>query len=149
MAGMIDTLWALGRRLTWEELQTPFGDIQLTHQYGALTEAKAAIRTLSRRIRQDGLPPALTPLICGFAGYGNVSTGAQEIYDMLPVQEIAPSELADFAQRDPHHLYKVVFKEKDMVEPVDSDSLFELQNYYDHPEKYRSRFERSEGRSWG
>jgi len=34
-----------------------------------------------------------------------------------------------------------VFKEKDLVEPVNSDDSFELQDYYDKPEKYKSKFE--------
>ena len=29
----------------------------------------------------------------GFTGYGQVSTGAQEIYDLLPVREVVPAEL--------------------------------------------------------
>ena len=36
-------------------------------------------------IRWDGLPEAVRPFVCGFAGYGAVSRGAQEIYDLLPV----------------------------------------------------------------
>jgi alpha-aminoadipic semialdehyde synthase len=92
------------------------------------------------------LPESLTPLICGFAGYGNVSRGAQEIYDLLPTRELAPTELADLLAapeaRDPHHAFKVVFKEQDMVEPTTPDATFQLQDYYDHPEGYRSQFER-------
>ena len=141
LAGMIDTLWALGQRLAWEEIPTPFSQLRPTHQYATLEEAKAALQMVGQRIARDGLPTSLTPLICGFAGYGNVSQGAQEIYDLLPVREIAPGELATFDARDPHHVYKVVFKEQDMVEPIAPGVAFQLQDYYDHPEKYRSRFE--------
>jgi alpha-aminoadipic semialdehyde synthase len=35
----------------------------------------------------------------------------------------------------------VVFKEEDLVEPVSPGVAFQLQDYYDHPEKYRPRFE--------
>ncbi len=141
LAGMIDTLWALGQRLAWDGIETPFREIRQTHQYATLDEAKAAVREVSLRITQEGLPSALTPLICGFAGYGNVSRGAQQVFDLLPVREIAPSALATFREHDPHHVYKAVFKENHMVEPIAVDESFELQDYYDHPEKYRSRFE--------
>ena len=38
-------------------------------------------------------------------------------------------------------LYKVVFKECDLVEPKNADNVFELQDYYNNPEKYNSKFE--------
>ena len=38
-------------------------------------------------------------------------------------------------------LYKVIFKEEDMVEPVSSEKKFNLQEYYDQPHLYRSIFQ--------
>lgn len=142
LAGMIDTLWALGQRLIWEGTENPFSQILYTNQYASLEEAKEAIHAISQRIAQEGLPGSITPLMCGFAGYGNVSRGAQEIYDLLPAREIAPGDLATFDGRDPHVVYKVVFKEADMVEPASPEATFQLQDYYDHPKKYRGKFER-------
>ncbi len=141
-AGMIDTLWALGQRLAWENIDTPLCQIRPAHQYADLEAAKRAIQQVGQQIAQKGLPAALTPLICGFAGYGNVSRGAQEIYDLLPVQEIDPDDLATCQDTNPHHVFKVVFKEQHMVTPVQEETTFELQDYYDHPEKYRGQFER-------
>ena len=142
-AGMIDTLWALGQRLAWENIDTPLREIQPAHQYPNLEAAKQAIQRVGQQIAQKGpIPTALTPFICGFAGYGNVSRGAQEIYDLLPVQEIDPDDLATCQDKDPHHVFKVVFKEQHMVTPKDKGTPFELQDYYDHPEKYRGQFER-------
>lgn len=142
LAGMIDSLWALGRRLAWEKIASPWGRIRQTRQYASLEEAQEVMREVGRRIAHEGLPPSLVPFIGGFAGYGNVSRGAQQIYDLLPVREIAPDDLATLDERDPYHVYKVVFKEQDMVEPIAPDTPFQLQEYYDHPEKYRSQFER-------
>jgi len=142
LAGMVDTLWALGQRLAWEQVDSPFSQIRPAHRYANLEEAQQAIREVGQQITREGLAQALTPLICGFAGYGNVSQGAQQIYDLLPVREIAPADLATFDVRDPHHVYKVVFKEQDMVEPISVDTPFQLQHYYDHPEQYRPQFER-------
>jgi alpha-aminoadipic semialdehyde synthase len=83
--------------------------------------------------------------VIGFAGYGNVSQGAQSVIDdNLPVEELQPEELETLAGRSdlsPHHLYKVVFKESHMVEPALGQE-FQLQEYYDHPERYRAAFER-------
>jgi alpha-aminoadipic semialdehyde synthase len=143
LSGMIDTLWALGQRLNWEGVPNPFSDLGLAHQYVDLAEAKAAVAAVGERIAQEGLPEAITPLICGFAGYGNVFRGANEIIELLPVQEIEPHEVAAVASGSDYarnKLYKVVFKEEHTVEPISSEDRFELQDYYDHPEKYRPVF---------
>jgi alpha-aminoadipic semialdehyde synthase len=90
-------------------------------------------------IERDGLPEALRPLVCGFAGYGQVSSGAQEVYDLLPVEEVSPEDLAT-APRAANVCYKVVFREEHMVERIDAAQPFGLQEYYDHPDRYRACF---------
>ncbi|MDY6876367.1 MAG: bifunctional lysine ketoglutarate reductase /saccharopine dehydrogenase family protein [Chloroflexota bacterium] len=143
LAGMIDTLWALGQRLSREGIFNPFSDLRQTRHYDSLDEAKAAVSAVGERIAREGLPEPITPVICGFAGYGNVFRGANEIIELLPVREIEPQEVAAVAQNSDYAhnmLYKVVFKEEHMVEPISTDDCFELQDYYDHPEKYRPTF---------
>ncbi len=145
VAGMVDTLWALGQRLAWEGVPNPFTAVRQMHTYHDLAEAKAALARVRAEIEAHGLPEAVTPLIVGVAGYGNVSRGVQEILDLLPVIEIKPEEVASVAadpQASRRHLYKVVFKEEHMVEPIAPDGVFVLQDYYDHPEKYRGIFRR-------
>ena len=144
LAGMIDSLWALGKRLSWEGIANPFSQIRQTYQYNTLEEAKQAVAEAGKKIAHDGLDGALLPLVCGFAGYGHVSMGAQEIFDLLPFEKIAPEDIRrvfNDPSKTKHTLYKVVFEEKHLVEPVSPDTGFVLQDYYDHPEKFRSRFE--------
>ena len=141
LAGMLDSLWALGQRLEWEGLRNPFASIcQTVHQPG-LETAKAAVREIGRIIETQGLPGSLRPFVCGFAGYGNVSHGAQEIFDLLPVVEISPAQLVAGFDGDDRHVYKVVFKEEHLFVPAQAEDRFVLQDYYAHPEKYRSCFE--------
>lgn len=143
LAGMIDTLWALGQRLQHEGVDSPLASIRPAHEYGDLEQARREIAQVGERIERDGLPPAIQPLICGFAGYGHVSQGAQEILDLLPVREVEPDELAG-VEPTPRQCYKVVFREEHLVERIgkgEADKTgFQLQEYYDHPERYRSRF---------
>jgi alpha-aminoadipic semialdehyde synthase len=144
VAGMIDTLWALGQRLAWQGIANPFTELRQTLAYKDLDEASAALELVRARIETEGLPEELAPLTFGVAGYGNVSRGAQEMLDLLPVIEVKPeklSKIATGAEISRHHLYKVVFKEWHMVEPVSAGHRFELQDYYDHPENYRGVFE--------
>jgi alpha-aminoadipic semialdehyde synthase len=144
VAGMVDTLWALGQRLTWEGIPNPFADLQQTLAYQDLIEAKAALEIVRARIESEGLPEQVAPLTVGVAGYGNVSQGAQEMLDLLPVIEIEPGKLAGIVASEDysrHHIYKAIFKEWHTVEPASAEATFELQDYYDHPEKYRGVFE--------
>jgi alanine dehydrogenase len=144
LAGMLDTLWAFGQRLAWEGTPNPFTQLQQAYLYHNLDEAITALGRVKKQIEAEGLPEAICPLILGIAGYGNVSRGAQEILTHLPIVEIAPQEVAAIAQStavSPHAIYKVVFKEEHTVEPISPDDRFELQDYYAHPEKYRSKFE--------
>jgi alpha-aminoadipic semialdehyde synthase len=84
-AGMIDGLWALGRRLELEGHTTPFAELRPAHAYADLDEARAAIAAAGERIRDRGLPETLHPLVFGITGTGNVSSGEREILDGLPV----------------------------------------------------------------
>jgi len=145
-AGMIDTLWALGRRLKVEGIKNPLSCLRKTIEYGSLVEAKESIEKVGWEIYNHGLDPSLVPLICGFAGYGHVSQGAQEIFDLLPFEEIAPGQLSEFFKRKNHsdrRVYKTVFKEEDMVKPKTAKAKFDLQDYYEHPEKYEPVLEKS------
>ncbi len=59
------------------------------------------------------------------------------------MREIEPHEVEQLTMNDEqltNVLYKVVFKEEHTVEPISSEDRFELQDYYDHPEKYRPTF---------
>ena len=144
VAGMLDALWALGQRLAWEGIDNPFVRLRQTHTYHDLDEAKSALERVRLKIETEGLPEQMTPLIVGVAGYGNVSRGAQEMLDLLPVIDIEPGEVASLASsRDysKHHIYKAVFKEWHMVTPTSPDVPFGLQDYYNHPERYRGIFE--------
>ena len=144
LAGMLDTLAALGQRLEWEGIATPFAALRQTYTYGDLASAREAVQEAGRRIAAEGLPPQLTPLVIGVAGYGNVSRGAQAMLDLLPTREIRPDQLAALTAdgaADPHLVYKVVFREEDTVTPVDRRKPFALQEFFDHPDRYRSQFQ--------
>jgi alpha-aminoadipic semialdehyde synthase len=139
MAGMLDTLWALGQRLQHEGVANPFTQVRQAHRYHDVERAKGEMAQVADAIRRHGLPPMLRPFICGFAGYGQVSQGAQQIYDSLPIKPIEPDQVAS-APPDADVCYKVVFREQHMVKRIDPSAPFALQEYYQHPDRYRSRF---------
>jgi alpha-aminoadipic semialdehyde synthase len=146
LAGMINTLWALGKRLEVEGTPSAFSRLKQARTYAELSGAREDVERIAVRITAEGVPEAIHPLVVGFTGYGNVSQGAQEILDMLPVQSIAPAELKIVAHdrsRNARTVYKVVFQESDLVEPLQAGQTFSLGDYYHRgTEGYRGVFER-------
>jgi alpha-aminoadipic semialdehyde synthase len=143
-AGMVDTLWALGAKLDAEAQPNPFSPLLQMYHYTSLMEAKEEIAEVAHVIRTDGLPGPLVPFVCGFAGYGHVSQGAQEIYDLLPTEDVPAEQFAGFLKQrnfSAHRVYKVVFREEHMVRPRSPRRLFELADYYEHPEEYEPLLE--------
>ncbi|MBN2398906.1 MAG: hypothetical protein JXI33_01050 [Candidatus Aminicenantes bacterium] len=142
LAGMLDTLHGYGQKLMARGTPTPFAKIKQAYQYDSLAAAKESIAAIGSEIDSQGFPAELCPLIVGFSGYGNVSRGAQEIFDLLPHKILSAEAMLEMAENfsnDNLNLYKVVFSEDDMVRP--RQGAFSLPDYYAHPEKYESKFE--------
>jgi len=139
-AGMLDTLATLGRRLTWEGIDSPFAALKMAHEYADLEEAHAALAAAADTVRRGGLPASLHPILFGFTGSGNVSKGAQEIFDHLPYEEVLPEDLASlFTNEDlPRNiLYKVTFGREDRMERADRGA-WDAAELHAHPERYVS-----------
>jgi saccharopine dehydrogenase (NAD+, L-lysine-forming) len=143
-AGMIDVLWAFGRRLAWEGMETPFADIRYATSYDRLSDAEDALRNVAARIETSGLPRELVPLVTAFTGYGHVSRSAQKLYDILPSRTIAASELpafmkaGDFSDR---HVYKVEFTKPDLYAHREGTVPFAIDELNSHPERFVGIFE--------
>jgi len=141
LAGMIDSLWALGQRLMAEGCDTPLKKIKQASRYSHYEEAAGEIRVVGDEITRNGLPADCTPLVIGFAGYGKVSQGAQRVLLNLPVTEISPAELLKLEGGRSDCLYKVVFKEEHTVTHRNGKA-FNLQHYYNNPAEYIADFEK-------
>jgi len=144
LAGMINSIWSYGQRLNKLGVPNCFSGLKQSHKYNSLEEAQEVIKSIGEHIISKGLNAETGPLIIGITGYGNVSKGAQEIADLLPIEEISPAELLKKSKENSFALdkvYKVVFKEADLSTTIDENAKFELQDYYNHPEKYKNQFE--------
>jgi alpha-aminoadipic semialdehyde synthase len=144
-AGAIDILSLMGEHWADKGIDTPFAAVRRAHQYDSVEAARAHLTEIGDRIRKDGLPETLSPFTVGILGYGNVSGGAQQVIDCLPTERIPADEIEAFldsGRGNRHTVYVTVFKEQDLVEPVAAGAAFDLQEYFDHPERYRSRFDR-------
>ncbi len=137
-AGMIESLRALGLRLADQGHATPLARLRQPWQYGDLQAAEREIRALGEELGRREMPGG--PLVIGVAGYGNVSRGVQAVLEWLPHEKIDVADLpraAEAAAGSP--LAVAVFKEQDMVLPNEG-RVFDLADYYAHPEGYRGCF---------
>lgn len=140
LSGMIDALHGYGKRLSSLGYDTPFLEVKSTYEYHDLEEAKAEIKRVGEKIAEEGLPAEFAPYTFGFTGYGNVSRGAQEIFDLLPYENLTPEELLSLNKNDNRILCKTVFKEEDMVKLKVGADKFDLNDYFNNPEKYEEQF---------
>jgi saccharopine dehydrogenase (NAD+, L-lysine-forming) len=149
LAGMIDALYGYGIRLKNLGYETPLLKLKPAYDYKSVEEAKEEIAKVGKEIEVNGMAVDKAPFVFGFMGYGNVSQGAQEIFDVLPHKVINPDDLktlddtsAELSNHKSNNFfYKVIFKEEHLVETKNTEDKFELMDYFTHPEKYKSRFE--------
>jgi len=144
VAGALETLWTLGRRLAWEGISTPLTGLRRAYEYRDVAEAKDAVAESGRTIARQGLPREIAPLIIGVAGYGNVARGAWEILNLLPVEVVEPGQLADVVNgpgASRYVVYATTFREEHTVAPRTEGEPFDLRHYYARPEDFCPIFE--------
>lgn len=142
-AGALDILWLTGEHWQYHGSDTPLVECKQANQYHSLVEAKDVLRKIGQRILQEGFPQQISPVVIGILGYGNVSKGAQQIFDCLPLEHLEPENLAGFIhdKKGRHdRIYLTVFKEEHLAKNK-SGEPFDLQEYYKHPENFESQFE--------
>jgi hypothetical protein len=88
-AGAIDILSLMGEHWADKGIDTPFAAVRRAHQYDSVEAAREHLAEIGRTIQKDGLPRELCPFTIGILGYGNVSKGAQQIFDCLPTERVA------------------------------------------------------------
>jgi len=139
-AGMIDSLWALGKRLAWEGISNPFEEIRPAWQYERLADAEAVVAEAGERIREDGLPEAISPLVCVFTGRGRVSRGAQELFGFLPAVRVAPDKIAQLRERgaySSHAVYGCELRKPDLYARCDGSGGFDADAFQADPSSWK------------
>jgi alanine dehydrogenase len=142
-AGMIETLWCAAHRLAAQGRHTPLLEIKHAYEYANLAAAQNHLREIGVAIAHHGLGGMERPLAIGIAGYGNVARGCHEILACLPATEVLPGDLFEALRRPvaDSPILVVTYREEDLAAPRTAGTDFELQDYYDHPERYEGIFE--------
>jgi alpha-aminoadipic semialdehyde synthase len=139
---MIETLHTFAEKLKLNGISTPLEKLKQPYRYHSIEEAMSEIRSIGEEIKSKGFPQSVSPIVFGFAGYGNVSQGAQDIFDLLPVKTIKPKDLLtnyEQLKNEHNHFIKVVFKEEHTVKRKNGN--FDQQEYFIKPEEYESNFD--------
>lgn len=145
LAGAINAIWLLGKRLDYENIKNPFSIVKQAKNYSSLAEAKKAMREVADKIAAHGLPETGKPWVIAITGAGTVSKGAQEIIDLLPVKEVSPVDFKELQNKrafDLKTLYKVVIDCDHFVKPRDPEKVFDWTDYFNNPENYQADFDR-------
>ncbi len=122
-AGMVDSLWTLGKRLKSEEIENPFEKIPQAVDGIDLHSIRELIAKVGKKIENHGTPKEIPPIITVFLGKGKTSKGAQDIYDILPTEEITIDKLKEvYIHGSRKKVYKLVLRTSEMYRPMSLDS---------------------------
>jgi len=92
-AGMVDSLWTLGKRLKLLGITNPFEAIPQAVEGQDLLSVKNVIKKVAHKIEKEGTSNQIPPIIICFLGKGKTAFGAREIFNLLPHQDISFNEV--------------------------------------------------------
>ncbi|KAM6152438.1 alpha-aminoadipic semialdehyde synthase, mitochondrial [Erethizon dorsatum] len=140
VAGMINILHGMGLRLLALGHHTPFMHLGMAHNYRNSSQAVQAVRDAGYEISLGLMPTSIGPLTFVFTGTGNVSKGAQEVFNQLPCEYVEPHELKEVSKTgDLRKVYGTVLsRHHHLVRKT--DGVYDPVEYDKYPERYTSRF---------
>ncbi|EEB10070.1 aminoadipic semialdehyde synthase, putative [Pediculus humanus corporis] len=134
VAGMVNILHGLGLRLLALGHHTPFMHIGPAHNYRNSMMARQAIRDAGYEISLGMMPRSIGPITFVFTGSGNVSQGAQEVFQELPHEYVPPEMLKKVAEHGvPNKLYCCEVRRRHHLERKEGGG-FDSDEYIEHPE---------------
>lgn len=140
VAGMVNILHGLGLRLLALGHHTPFMHVGPAHNYRNSSMARQAVRDCGYEIALGMMPKSIGPLTFIFTGSGNVSQGAQEVFQELPIEYVPPESLRKVSEHGSQNkLYACEVSRSDHLERRDGGG-FDAVEYDQYPERYISTF---------
>jgi alpha-aminoadipic semialdehyde synthase len=152
-AGMVDSLWTLGKRLKIKDIPNPFELIHQAIEEEHLSKAKESFNLSAREIELNGTPKELPPIIVCILGKGKTAAGTREMFDILPHEDISIEQLKETYQNgsrkklytlhiDIEEIYRL---KKDSKLPEKEYNELDLKDkwqvYFDHPEFFETNLD--------
>ncbi|XP_052251054.1 alpha-aminoadipic semialdehyde synthase, mitochondrial-like [Dreissena polymorpha] len=140
VVGMINILHGMGLRLLALGHHTPFMHIGPSHNYRNSEAARQAVRDAGYEIALGRMPKSIGPLTFIFTGSGNVSKGAQEVFQELPHEYIEPDHLPKVAKKGSlKKVYGCEVSRDDHYVRIEGGK-FNADEFDAHPDRYVSVF---------
>ncbi|MEL6132473.1 MAG: hypothetical protein AAFR59_03815 [Bacteroidota bacterium] len=149
-AGIIDSLWTLGKRLTQRGIENPFSEIPQAIHTQNLQEVKDILFRVNQKIKSEGTPVEIPPVIIAICGNGKTSAGVQELLEFLPTEDITIDQLSDIYENGSRQkIYQLVMDIPQMYRPQEAFQQefqgagdAQLMNaYFEAPTKFESNLD--------
>jgi alpha-aminoadipic semialdehyde synthase len=153
-AGMVDSLWTLGKRLKINGVPNPFELINQAIEEEHLNKAKESFNLAAREIELNGTPEELPPIIVCILGKGKTAEGTREMFDILPHEDIRIEQLQEIYQNgsrkklyalhiDIEEIYRIKKDSQLSVKEYNNlDVKEKWQVYFDHPELFETNLDK-------
>jgi len=153
-AGMVDTLWTLGKRLTLNDLNNPFEYLRQAIEEEHLDNAKKSFTRAAKEIETNGTLESLPPVVVCFLGKGKTAQGTRELFNILPHEDISIDQLKEVYETgsrkklyalhiDIEEIYRL--KENSNFSKPEFDRLNvrdKQQVYFDNPDYFESNLDK-------
>jgi len=153
-AGMVDTLWTLGKRLTLNDLNNPFEYLRQAIEEEHLDNAKKSFTRVAKEIETNGTLGSLPPVVVCFLGKGKTAQGTRKLFNILPHEDISIDQLEEVYETgsrkklyalhiDIEEIYRL--KENSNFSKPEFDRLNvrdKQQVYFDNPDYFESNLDK-------
>jgi len=128
-AGMVDSLWTLGKRLKINGVPNPFELLNQAIEEEHLNKARESFKLAAREIESNGTPEDLPPMIVCILGKGKTAQGAREMFDILPHEDISIEQLKEIHQNGSKQKLYVLHIDIEEIYRLKEDSQLSVEEY--------------------
>ena len=153
-AGLVDTLWSLGKRLKLKNIKNVFEEIPQAIEGQDLIKVRNILQRVGKKINSISTPEEIPPIIVCILGKGKTAKGVRRMLDILPHSDVQIAELERIYKSDERNKISVLqidveeiyrFKEKfsHLKNDYDILSTKAKQHYYfENPEQFESNLDK-------
>jgi alanine dehydrogenase len=153
-AGMVDSLWTLGKRLKIKGVPNPFELLHQAIEEEHLSKAKESFKLAASGIESNETPVELPPIIVCFLGKGKTAQGTREMFDILPHEDISIEQLEEIYNNGSRKKLYALHIDIEEIYRLKKDSQLsgeeynkldvkdKWQVYFDHPEFFETNLDK-------
>mmetsp|Transcript_9982 Transcript_9982/g.11474 ORF Transcript_9982/g.11474 Transcript_9982/m.11474 type:complete len:839 (+) Transcript_9982:406-2922(+) len=138
---MINAFRGLGEKLIGEGFSTPFVSVGSAYMYPSYVAAVKNLEYVGSKLKNN-LDETLSPLVFVFTGSGKVTYGALDVFKAIPSTFCSVQDLGTTIKEATNKgipIVAAVAEHSDLVRRI-ADDGFDKQEFYTHPELYKSVF---------